>query len=252
MKKLALLAAATLLAGCGGGQGNDTAASGNAAPITPIAAPNNGDWTQMVRQTPEGGMLVGNPDAKVKVVEFSSMTCPHCANFSANGEPKLVDQYVKTGQVSFEFRNFVRDPLDITMALIARCAGATPQFFTLTKAMFADQKAIFERLQAVPPAQLQQLASLPPAQQFQRYAQFAGLQEFAAQRGLPSAKTSQCLANQQETEKLVQMNSDAVSNYQLSGTPTFLINNKVVEMPNVAEADVWKTLEQRIRDELGG
>jgi protein-disulfide isomerase len=249
MKKIALIAAATLLAGCNSGAGNNTAATSN-APITPVAAPNGGDWTQMVTQTAEGGMLMGNPNAKVKVVEFSSMTCPHCAHFAENGAPKLVADYVKTGQVSFEFRNFVRDPLDITMALIARCNGAGPQFFTMSDALFKEQKAIFERVQVAPPAELQQLANLPPAQQFQRYAGYAGLTAFAAQRGLPSAKSGQCLSNQAETEKLVQMNSDAVTNYQLQGTPTFLINNKVVEMPGVPEDKVWQTLEQRIRDSL--
>jgi len=249
MKKIVLLAAATLLAACNNGA-SDSGTAANNTPIKPVAAPNGGDWSQMVRQTTEGGMLMGNPDAPVKVVEFSSMTCPHCAHFAENGAPKLVSDYVKTGQVSFELRNFVRDPFDITMALIARCAGATPQYFTMTDALFKNQAAAFEKVQAAPPAELQALANLPPAQQFARYAQYAGLQEFAAQRGLPSAKTSQCLANQQETEKLVQMNSDASTNYQLSGTPTFLINNKVVDMPGVAENDVWKTLEQRIRDAL--
>lgn len=249
MKKIALLAAVSLLAACNKGGSNNGTAVDN-TPITPVAAPNGGDWTQMVRRTAEGGMLMGNPDAPVKVVEFSSMTCPHCAHFSENGAPKLVNDYVKTGKVSFELRNFVRDPFDITMALIARCAGATPQYFTMTDALFKNQPAAFEKVQTMPAAEQQQLASLPPAQQFQRYAQAAGLQEFAAQRGLPSAKTSQCLANQQETEKLVQMNSDASTNYQLSGTPTFLINNKVVDMPNITEDQVWPTLEQRIRDAL--
>lgn len=249
MKKIALLAAVALLAGCNGSKGNDSAKADN-TPITPVAAPNGGDWTQMVTKTADGGMLMGNPNAKVKVVEFSSMTCPHCAHFAENGAPKLISNYVKTGQVAFEFRNFVRDPLDITMALIARCNGAGPQFFTMTDALFKEQKALFERVQAAPPAELQQLANLPPSQQFQRYATYAGLPAFVAQRGLPSAKTAQCLANQAETEKLVQMNSDAVSNYQIQGTPTFLINNKVVDMPGVAEDKVWETLEQRIRDAL--
>ncbi|WP_114229056.1 MULTISPECIES: thioredoxin domain-containing protein [Sphingomonas] len=249
MKIIALLAAVAVLAGCSGGKGNDSAKA-DAGPPAPIAAPNGGDWTQTVTKTSEGGMLMGNPNAKVKVVEFSSMTCPHCAHFSENGTPKLVAQYVKTGQVSFELRNFVRDPLDIAMALVTRCAGASAQFFTLTDAMYKDQTAMFERVQAVPQATLQGLASLPPAQQFQRYADYAGLPAFAAQHGLPSAKTSQCLANAAETQQLVAMNSDAVSNYQIEGTPTFLINNRVQQMPGIAEDKVWDTLEQRIKDAL--
>ena len=251
MKIVHLLAATALtvgLAACNqGGGGNETAAGGGSAPA-PIAAP-NGDWSQAVTQTPEGGMLKGNPNAKVKVVEFASMTCGACAAFATQDEPKLIDQYVKTGNVSFELRNFVRDPVDITMALVARCAGATPQFFTLTNGMFADQKAIFERIQAAPPAELQQLQSLPPTQQFPRTAQLAGLQEWAAQRGLPSAKTQACLSNQQEIDRLVQMNSDASSQYQISGTPTFLVNNQVVELqPGQTN---WQALEGRVREALG-
>lgn len=250
MKKFALFAAAALLTACGGGgdAGNQTAAANMDGPVgTPVAAPNGGDWSQTVQMTPDGGMLMGNPDAAVKLVEFSSMTCPHCAEFSKTGMPQLVDKYVKTGQVAFELRNFVRDPLDITMSLIARCGGANPQFFRLTDAMFADQTAIFERFQAVPPAQLQAAQALPPAQQFPKFAEYAGLQAWAAQRGLPSGRSSQCLANQAEIEKLVQMNSDAATQYKIPGTPAFLINGQLVE--NAAN---WETLEPKIREALGG
>jgi protein-disulfide isomerase len=207
-----------------------------------------GDWTQLVTQTTEGGMLKGNPQAKVKVVEFSSMTCPACAAFATTDEPNLTEQYVKSGNVSFELRNFVRDPLDITMSLVARCAGATPQFFTLTNGMFADQKSFFERLQSVPEAQLTQLQSLSPAQQFAQMAQLSGIQEWAAQRGLPSGKTGQCLANQAEIDRLVQMNSDASSSYDIPGTPTFLVNNEVVQ-PQPGQNN-WQALEQAIKAAL--
>jgi protein-disulfide isomerase len=249
MKKFATLAAAVLLASCGGAdEGNQATSTNMAGPVgTPVAAPNGGDWTRTVTQTPEGGIMVGNPNAAVKVVEFSSMTCPHCAEFSKTGMPQLMDKYVKTGQASFELRNFVRDPLDITMSLIARCAGATPQFFKLTDGMFADQTAIFERFQAAPPAQLQAAQALPPAQQFPKFAEYAGLQSWAAQRGLPSGRSSQCLTNQGEIERLVQMNSDAATQYNIPGTPAFLINGELAE-----NAAGWEALEPRIREALGG
>ena len=245
MKKLTLLAAALLVSACGDKGADNKAATSN-EPLTPIAAPNGGDWTKMITQTAEGGMLMGNPDAKVKVVEFSSMTCPHCAEFSEKGAKELVDEYVKSGQVAFEFRNFVRDPVDITMSLIARCAGATPQFFTLSDAMFADQSSIFERYQATPPAQLQGLQSLPAAQQFQQIAKMAGLQEWAAQRGLPSGRTSQCLANQGEIERLVQMQTEAVDQFNIPGTPAFVINGELA-----ADTATWEALEPKLREALG-
>lgn len=248
MSRLWLLAATALLASCGGDKGNQATADSQL--LAPVAAPNGGDWTKTVSQTAEGGMLMGNPNARVKLVEFSSLTCPHCAQFAENGAPKLVADYVKSGQVSFELRNFVRDPLDITMALIARCNGAGPQFFALSDALFKQQKPIFDRLQAAPPAELQSLANLPPAQQFSRYATLAGLPAIAAQNGLPANKVAQCLANQSETEKLVAMNSGASSTYDIKGTPTFLINNKVVDLGSVSEDKVWDALEQRIRAAL--
>lgn len=244
MKKLSLAVAASLLAlGATACKQEPTAQNNNPA-AAPVQAP-NGDWSKLVSATTEGGMLMGNPQAKVKVVEFGSMTCHVCADFATKDEPKLVENYVKTGNVSFEFRNFVRDPLDIAMSLITRCAGATPQFFTLTNGLYAEQKSFFDKIQSVPQDQLTQLQSLPPAQQFARMAQLTGVQEWAAQRGLPSGKTSQCLANQAEIDKIVQMNSDASSTYDIPGTPTFLVNGEEVK-PTAGQGN-WQALEAAIK-----
>ena len=98
-----------------------------------VAPPKGGDWSMVVNPTPAGGFMMGNPNAKIKLVEFGSMTCPHCAEFDEIGVPALVDKYVKSGQVSWEFRNYVRDPFDLTASLIARCNGAK-SFFPLTRA----------------------------------------------------------------------------------------------------------------------
>jgi protein-disulfide isomerase len=249
MNKLNFALAASLLAlGVAGCDQKQQPASQNDGPAAaPVQAP-NGDWTKVVSQTSEGGFVMGNPQAKVKVVEFGSMTCGACAAFATEDEPKLVDQYVKNGNVSFEFRNYVRDPLDITMSLVARCAGANPQFFALTDGMFKDQKSFFDRLQAVPQDQLSALQSLPPAQQFARMAQYGGIQEWAAQRGLPSGRSAQCLANQAEIDRLVQMNSDASSTYDIPGTPTFLVNNEVVR-PQPGQTN-WASLEGAIKGAL--
>lgn len=251
IRKLSLLAAAATLAACGGNEGNSTATANTDAPITPIAAPQGGDWTQMVTQTPAGGFLMGNPEAPVKVVEFASMTCPHCAEFSREGEPKLVEEYVKSGRVSYEFRNYVMNPIDVTMSLVARCAGATPAFFKLTSQMYAEQKNILDRFQAVPPAELQALQAMPAGQQSQRIARLAGLQEWAAQRGLPSARTSQCLTNQAELDRLVQMASDTTTQFpDFRGTPAFVINGEMTEGPSQGQTP-WQALEIDIREALG-
>src|SRR3546814_9181159 len=58
------------------------------------------DWTKTVARTPEGGFRVGNPDAPVKLVEYGSLTCDHCAHFAEEATPKLLGQYVRSGRVS--------------------------------------------------------------------------------------------------------------------------------------------------------
>lgn len=242
-----LVAASAILAttACGAEEGTP----GNAAPGTPVEAvppPASGDWSSVVSQTPEGGYLMGNPNAPVKLVEFGSMTCPHCADFDANATKPLVEDFIKTGRVSFEYRNFVRDPLDMTASLIARCGGPE-RFFPLTHAMFADQDNWFAKVQSLPADRLQALSTLPPQQQFVAMGEASGLQQWAAMRGVPSAKAKQCLSNEEEVNRLVQMNSEAVSTYSIPGTPSFLINGELVE-----GASDWTTLEPKLRSAVGG
>jgi protein-disulfide isomerase len=99
----------------------------------------------------------------VKVVEFGSMTCNHCADFAEEGEPQLIEKYVKSGQVSFEFRNFVRDPADIAASLLARCNGASA-FFPLTDQLYAAQGEWVGKLQQMSPEQQAQLETMDPRQ----------------------------------------------------------------------------------------
>ena len=246
MKKSLFLLAATaaLASGCNADKGKD-GASGATVNAAVVAPPEGGDWSQVVNPTEAGGFVMGNPNAAVKLIEFGSMTCPHCREFDEAGAQPLIDNYVKKGQVSWEFRNYVRDPYDVAASLIVRCNGAQ-SFFPLMRAMYEDQPNWIAKLQQIPPAEMQQLGSLPPAQQFTRIAQAAGFQQWAAQRGLPSAKTSQCLSNQTEIEKLVQMNSDATNEYpDMPGTPSFVLNGDLIE------GGRWTEVEAALKGALG-
>ena len=240
-------AAAAILstAACGGDKtAGDSSGGGNiTAPV--VKPPAGSDWTQVVTRTPEGGFAMGNPNAPVKLVEFGSMTCPHCAEFDEKGVQPLIDKYVKTGQVQFEFRNFVRDPYDLAAALIGRCNGEKG-FFALTRELYEDQQDWIGKLQNVPPQQQQQLASLGPQQQFVEIAKLSGLQQWAAMRGVPTAKSTTCLTNEAEINQLVQMNSDTTSRYpEFPGTPSFTINGELLK-----ETASWEALEPKIRDAL--
>ena len=248
MNKRILLVAATALvslSSCGG----DKAGEGSAATSEPTAAvqpPANGDWSTVVSQTTAGGFMMGNPDAPVKLVEYGSMTCPHCAEFDETGLQPLIDNYVKSGKVAFEFRNFVRDGMDMAASLVARCNGAQ-SFFPMTRALFADQRGWMGKVQAAPQQQLEALQNLPANQQTGQLARLAGFQQFASMRGVSEAKANACLANQDETARLVQMNSDATTQFpEFKGTPTFVLNGKMLE-----NAGTWPTLEPQIKEALG-
>ena len=242
LASIAILASAA----CNAEKSSDAGAAASGAPVAAVKPPPGGDWTQIVAATPAGGFMMGNPNASVKLVEFGSMTCPHCREFDETGMQPLIDKYVKTGRVAFEFRNYVRDPYDLAGALIARCNGAK-SFFPLTRAMFKDQPNWIARLQTVPAEQQQALGSLPPSQQFVQIAKLAGLQQWAAQRGLPTAKSSACLSNEAEINRLVQMTSDVNSQFpQFPGTPSFTINGELVE-----NAAGWAPLEPKLREALG-
>jgi protein-disulfide isomerase len=194
------------------------------------------DWAKSVTLTPDGGYRIGNPAAPVKLIEYGSLTCDHCAHFAEQGFPQLVDKYVRPGKVSFEFRNFVRDPADLAAAILSRCA-APANYFSLTDRYFRSQSEWLGRFQSMTDDQAKAIAALPAAERVARFASFAGLDKIAAQDGVAAAKAQTCLSNRQAAEKLAQMRKVAVEQHGLKGTPTFLING------SRAPAHDWSSLE---------
>lgn len=238
---LALGAAALALAGCNKGADNATAPSSTAAADGAAVPPPAGkDWTQVVSATPEGGFVMGNPNAKVKLVEYLSLTCPHCKEFEEKGFPKLRDEYVKKGTVSIEARNYVRDFVDMTATLVSRCGGPDP-YFPMTEQVFAQQTQIFDKLQAISPAEQQRLQGLSPSDQFKAVASLIGIDQFAKQRGITQAKLDACLSDKAAVDKLVDMQQKA-NTMQIPGTPTFFLNGEMLQ--NVG---TWEQLEPKLK-----
>lgn len=238
------------IAGCNSKQG-DAATKQASVKLEMAKPPAGGDWTMVVNPTPAGGFMMGNPNAKVKLVEFGSLTCPHCREFDETGVPELTSKYVKSGQVSWEFRNYVRDPFDLTASLIARCNGAK-SFFPLMRAFYKDQPVWVGKLQAAPQSQLEGLQNLPPNREFVEAAKVAGFPEWAAARGVPVEKSTQCLANEQTINQLVQTTSDATNQYpDFPGTPTFILNGTMVKM-GAGGGSVWQQLRTSLDHALKG
>jgi len=196
------------------------------------AAPAVKDWTRTVVVTPEGGFRMGNPNAAVKLVEYGSLTCPTCARFSNSAKAPLA-AHVRSGKVSFEFRNFVLNGIDATASLIARCAGPAG-FFRVTESFYATQGQWTAKLSGLSQSQQDAINAVPEEQRLGKVADAAGLTQLAAQAGVPPQKAKACLADRPALDRLAQMH-DAASALGVQGTPTFLINGKVVHAHDWAE-----------------
>jgi protein-disulfide isomerase len=235
-------ALALALTACGGGSGggNNLAAVDLNTPLPKIAAPNNGDWTQNVVETPEGGYRMGNPDAPVKLVEYASITCPACAQFSESGHTELVNDYVKSGQVSWEYRPYSVFPTDPGVFMLLRCQGPQP-FFGLVEQLYATQKEWSDRAKSAPQ---DQILSLPLTQQAAAWVKATQTDQFFRQRGLPQSRIDACLADQSTLQKLADISALGARD-GVTGTPTFLINGEV------AGVTAWSALKPRLRAAIG-
>lgn len=204
------------------------------------------DWTKTVVATPLGAFRMGNPKAKVRLVEYVSLTCSHCRTFEEEAGGVLIGKYVKSGKVSLELRNFVRDPYDVSAALIARCNGPA-SFFRLNRALLKDQPTWMGNAQAAAPDQIEAAQKLPPHQLFVATAKLAGLQKWAVGHGVPVARSSQCLSDRKAIDRLIAMNAATQQYPHFHGTPSFVLNGRMLE-----GVSTWEQLEPELRAALGG
>ena len=181
------------------------------------------DWSTHVTQTPAGAYVIGNPAARVKLVEYVSYTCPHCAVFTTESAPVLKGQMVRSGSTSIEIRHFIRDRLDLAAALIARCGGAA-KFARLTETIFAQQRDWLKRGMEFDQANAQRIGTYPPAAQLRAEADGSGLTAIGKSAGLSDAQITACLSDRAATDRIVAMTTAAPNS--IEGTPGFFINGK--------------------------
>jgi protein-disulfide isomerase len=209
-----------------------------AAPAKKAPAAAQRDWASTVVVTPDGGYRMGNPNATVKVVEYGSLTCPHCAAFSNSSKAPLAAR-VRTGKVSFEFRNFVLNGVDASASLLARCA-APAGFFPLLERVYATQDQWMAKFSGLSQAEKQKISAMPEAQRLAGVADAAGLTQLASQNGIPAAKAKACLTDPAGFARLGTMR-EAANKLGVQGTPTFFVNGAKVH------AHDWPELETEIR-----
>ena len=207
------------------------------------------DWSRVTAVTPAGGYVMGNPTAKVKLIEYGSLTCPHCRHFDEEGVAPLVANYVRGGKVSYEFRSYLLNGIDIPATLAAGCGGPG-SFFAMLRALYAAQPQWTAKIQAIPAARMKQIQAMPPGKQFEAIGLAAGFPAIAAAHGIPAARATACLNNQARAEQLAKATADATNRLKVEGTPTFFVNGATVDYSN--GPTVWGAVEARLAAALRG
>ena len=197
------------------------------------------DWTKRVTLTPTGSYVLGNPAAKTRLVEYLSYTCSHCAHFARDSATPLRQNYIRSGKVSVELRNAVRDGLDLTAAILVHC-GSPASFFSRHEAVFANQDAMFAKIEAW------QAANPAPATMdaaIKAFAGGAGLSDLMVKQGIPLTRQNQCLADPKLRAMLVGQTKEAFETRKITGTPTFLLDGQQF-------GGDWKIVDTQLRTKV--
>ena len=159
------------------------------------------DQAELAKAGPAGDVVLGSDKAPVTVIEYASMTCPHCAHFSMTTFPELQKRYIDTGKVRFIFREFPLDALAAAGFMLARCAGKD-KFIPVIEALFAKQPEWMVKEPIAP------------------------LREIAKQFGFTEQSFDACLANQKVLDDIQEVRDRAATKLGVNSTPTFFINGK--------------------------
>ena len=177
------------------------------------------DWTRTVSRNPAGAYVIGNPAAPIKLVEWASYTCPHCAAFARESQATLTDRWIRNGEVSLELRHLVRDSADLAAAVVARCTGARGVFAT-SAAIYAGQDKWLDRAVQFQQGNASRIGMYPPLARLRAIADASGLSDIGRAHELTDARLDACFADQAEIDRVVGM---AAAAQGVQGTPTFFV-----------------------------
>jgi len=162
-----------------------------------------------------GDRVQGSPDAPVTVIEYSSLTCSHCAAFQAETFPKIKADYVDTGKVRWVNRDFPLDRLAFLGAIMVRCAPVE------RRDALAD--LIFK----------QQAVWIRAADQQKALAQMGRL------AGMGSDKIDACWADKTQADAVAQTRLEGESKFKVDATPTFILNDGAARLSGAESFDVF-------------
>lgn len=175
-----------------------------AGSFTTTAKAQSVDLDKLMEPGPLPELTLGDENAPFKIVEYASMTCPHCASFHATTWPKIKKDYVETGKVYFVFREFPFDPFSAAAFMLARCAPGG-KHFEMVDLLFKTQR---------------QWTGAQPLQ---------GLQNVARQAGFTQESFEKCLTNQSLLDGINKVKNRGQREFGVGSTPTFFVNGEKVE-----------------------
>lgn len=162
---------------------------------------------ELMRPGPLPDLVQGKADAPVTVIEYASMTCPHCANFHKTTYQALKTKYIDTGKVRFIFREFPLDEVAVAASMLARCAGKddSGKALALIDVLFASQdRWAGPRINPVPV-----------------------LQQISRQAGITEKQFDECLKDQTLYNNIMAMRERGSKEYKVESTPTLFVNGKM-------------------------
>jgi protein-disulfide isomerase len=221
-----------------------TAEAGLAAPAKRKApAPTTASpLDQRVTVNPDGSALLGNAAAVVKVVEYISYTCPHCAHFNEESHAELRSGMVRGGKVALELQPFLRNEFDLVASLLVTC-GTKDKWFANHDAVLTAQPTWFK--EPTDPTYRQRWGALENNKPELRklVARDLGLITLMQARGYTSAQLDICLTNETRAKQFVDMTEKAMAD-GVNGTPMFKINGKLQDVYG------WSELKPLIQNTL--
>jgi protein-disulfide isomerase len=200
-------------------------AATRAPQANPLAGAGAHNWLTVV-DTKGGGHAIGNPQAKVKLTEFVSYTCPHCGHFAAEAA-NAVDLYVASGKVQLDVRHVIRDPVDLTAAMLAEC-GPAIKFPRNHAALFAAQPKWLPIVARSTPAQQARWTSGPGGQRRRAIASDMGFYDLMATRGYERVELDRCLNDEALAKRLADQSAADDKKWDISSTPSFAIDGTLL------------------------
>lgn len=204
----------------------------------------NRNWPTVVVATTDGAHRIGNPEAKVKLAEFVSYTCPHCATFTREADDRIKLAYITPGNVNLEIRHLIRDPVDLTVVMLANC-GPTSKFPQNHATFMLQQAKWIAPMGSATAAQRARWTSGDGPTRRRAIANDFGLYKIMQGRGYNRPELDRCLSDEAAATRFAEQSQKDWDRPGIGGTPSFSINGVV--MPGT---HTWDALEQQLNEFL--